>query len=125
VRTEGALRVKAAAPPSAVEELVTGALRPLVGALGGGAAVVYPTLGLAFASGAVPDAAAAVRAVDDARRALAARGGHLVLQAAPGPVRERCDPWGPPPPALAVMRRVKEQLDPEGRLAPGRFVGGI
>jgi glycolate oxidase FAD binding subunit len=34
--------------------------------------------------------------------------------------------WGPPDPgALALMRRVKYQFDPEHRLAPGRFVGGI
>jgi glycolate oxidase FAD binding subunit len=34
--------------------------------------------------------------------------------------------WGPPDPgALALMRRVKDQFDPEHRLAPGRFVGGI
>jgi glycolate oxidase FAD binding subunit len=34
--------------------------------------------------------------------------------------------WGPPDPgALALMRRVKDRFDPEHRLAPGRFVGGI
>jgi glycolate oxidase FAD binding subunit len=29
--------------------------------------------------------------------------------------------WGPPPPAVALMRAVKQQLDPAGRLGPGRF----
>jgi glycolate oxidase FAD binding subunit len=36
------------------------------------------------------------------------------------------DWWGPVDPgALALMRRVKDQFDPDHRLAPGRFVGGI
>jgi glycolate oxidase FAD binding subunit len=34
------------------------------------------------------------------------------------------DFWGPVP-GLGLMRRVKEQFDPERRLTPGRFVGGI
>ena len=33
--------------------------------------------------------------------------------------------WGPAPSALSVMRSVKDRLDPERRLAPGRFVGEI
>jgi glycolate oxidase FAD binding subunit len=39
-------------------------------------------------------------------------------------VRERVDLWGPIE-GLALMRRVKQQFDPDGHLAPGRFVGGI
>jgi glycolate oxidase FAD binding subunit len=48
-----------------------------------------------------------------------------VLSAAPAALRERVDVWGAAPPAVEVMRRLKRGLDPEGRLAPGRFVGGI
>jgi glycolate oxidase FAD binding subunit len=45
---------------------------------------------------------------------------------APAGVRDAVDPWGPVHPgALALMRRVKDQFDPDHRLAPGRFVGGI
>ncbi len=33
------------------------------------------------------------------------------------------DRWGPP--ALPLMRRVKDQFDPDHRLSPGRFAGGI
>jgi glycolate oxidase FAD binding subunit len=48
-----------------------------------------------------------------------------VVNDAPAAVRARLDAWGPAPASLPVMRRLKEQLDPEGRLAPGRFLGGI
>ena len=43
---------------------------------------------------------------------------------APPEVLEAVDVWGPVS-GLDLMRRVKEQFDPERRLAPGRFVGGI
>jgi glycolate oxidase FAD binding subunit len=43
---------------------------------------------------------------------------------APPEVREAVDVWGPVP-ALRVMRAVKDQFDPEHRMAPGRFAGGI
>ncbi|WP_433825067.1 FAD-binding oxidoreductase [Actinoplanes sp. CA-015351] len=58
-------------------------------------------------------------------RAAAIRaGGHAVIQSAPEGVRDTLDMWGPVP-GLALMRRVKDQFDPERRFAPGRFVGGI
>jgi glycolate oxidase FAD binding subunit len=34
------------------------------------------------------------------------------------------DLWGPVP-SLGLMRAVKAQFDPEHRMAPGRFAGGI
>jgi glycolate oxidase FAD binding subunit len=39
-------------------------------------------------------------------------------------VLEAVDVWGPVP-SLGLMRAVKDQFDPEHRMAPGRFVGGI
>ncbi|MGH3780216.1 MAG: FAD-binding oxidoreductase, partial [Pseudonocardiaceae bacterium] len=51
-------------------------------------------------------------------------GGSTVLRCAPPPRRPGLDVWGPVP-ALALMRRLKYQFDPEHRLSPGRFVGGI
>jgi len=52
-----------------------------------------------------------------------ARGSAVVLHA-PARVRDAVDVWGPVP-ALGLMRAVKDQFDPEHRMAPGRFVGGI
>lgn len=125
VRTGGTLRVKLAAPASALGVVVEQALAPLLAALEGGGAAVYPTLGLAFASGVPASPEVVAAAAGRARGALSALGGSLVLAAAPREVRTAVDPWGPPPSAFPVMQALKERLDPERRLNPGRFVGGI
>jgi glycolate oxidase FAD binding subunit len=58
-------------------------------------------------------------------RAIASRhGGTAVLRCAPSHRKTEVDVWGPVS-ALALMRRLKDEFDPEHRLAPGRFVGGI
>jgi glycolate oxidase FAD binding subunit len=54
-----------------------------------------------------------------------ALGGTLVVLSCPREIKARFDVWGSPGDALPLMRRVKEQLDPNGILNPGRFVGGI
>ncbi|HET8538973.1 MAG TPA: FAD-binding oxidoreductase [Anaeromyxobacter sp.] len=124
-RAAGDVRAKATFGPGRVADAIE-ALRPLAATLRGGALVVHPAIGVAFAAGTLEDAAATAGAVDAARAALARlASGALVLAAAPAALRARADPWGPPPPALEVMRRLKAQLDPDGRLAPGRFVGGL
>ena len=53
-----------------------------------------------------------------------ARGWRSVLLTAPAAVFEKADAWGPVA-GLPLMRRVKDQFDPDHRLSPGRFVGGI
>jgi glycolate oxidase FAD binding subunit len=58
------------------------------------------------------------------RRITIRHGGSAVLRCAPPHRRANLDVWGPVP-ALALMRRLKDQFDPEHRLSPGRFVGGI
>jgi glycolate oxidase FAD binding subunit len=58
------------------------------------------------------------------RRIATRHGGSAVLRCAPPHHKAGLDVWGPVP-ALALMRRLKDQFDPEHRLAPGRFVGGI
>jgi glycolate oxidase FAD binding subunit len=62
--------------------------------------------------------------VDRLRPVCTELGGALVVVDAPAEVKAAVDVWGPVP-ALELMRRVKEQFDPERRLAPGRFVGGL
>ena len=92
----------------------------LTGALRGSAGVGALHAGLP--ADAEPDAVAA--AVRDLRGAATAWGGQVVVLDASTAVRERLDVWGPAA-GLDLMRRVKDQFDPEHRLAPGRFVGGI
>jgi glycolate oxidase FAD binding subunit len=67
----------------------------------------------------------AVGAITQARERLAARGGSLVLVKASPELKRAVDVWGPPGDAIGLMRRVKERFDPDRRLSPGRFVGGI
>jgi glycolate oxidase FAD binding subunit len=50
--------------------------------------------------------------------------GSVVVLTAPPATRDAIDLWGPVP-GLTLMRRLKHELDPGHRLAPGRFVGGI
>ncbi|GAA4849692.1 FAD-binding oxidoreductase [Saccharopolyspora rosea] len=58
--------------------------------------------------------------------ALRARCEYVVVERAPRAVHEVVDPWGPVAPGvLNLLRRTKDQFDPQRRLAPGRFVGGI
>ena len=58
--------------------------------------------------------------------ALRARCEYVVVERAPRAVHEVVDPWGPVAPGvLTLLRRTKDQFDPQRRLAPGRFVGGI
>ena len=83
------------------------------GSTGGG--VLYAALGR---PDAVPEALARLRDV------CARHQGSAVVVDAPAEVKQTVDVWGPVH-GLDLMRRVKDQFDPDHRLAPGRFVGGI
>ena len=48
----------------------------------------------------------------------------VVVLTAPPELRGKLDMWGPVP-AAGLMRAVKDQFDPEHRMSPGRFAGGI
>lgn len=83
-----------------------------------GAGVAY----VALPHGADPETA---RTTLTALRTVCTRhGGSAVVVDAPAAIKAELDGWGPVA-ALKLMRRVKAQFDPDGLLAPGRFVGGI
>ena len=51
--------------------------------------------------------------------------GHAVIFAAPSALKQGWEVWGESPPTLSLMRRIKQQFDPQDLLNPGRFLGGI
>ena len=84
-------------------------------------AAVRGSAGVGILHATLPGNAATVGAVvAELRAASPAWSGDVVVLDGPSEV----DPWGPVR-GLDLMRRVKDQFDPEHRLAPGRFVGGI
>jgi glycolate oxidase FAD binding subunit len=107
--------IKVTAALSRVPALLTGRVG-LRGSAGTG--VLYAGLPADTPPGEV------ARTLDELRTAARDAGGHAIVLTAPEPVRERVDLWGPVD-GLSLMWRVKQQFDPEGRFAAGRFVGGI
>lgn len=89
-----------------------------IGVRGSAAGVLYAALPTSVSSPAAADV------VDDLRAASTSYSGSVVVLTAPAAVRDAVDMWGPVP-GIDLMRRLKDQLDPDHRLAPGRFVGGI
>jgi len=91
---------------------------------------VPPLLGLgtpvrgSAGTGVLYAAARDITEVERLRATCVRAGGHAVVVTAPDEIRHILDMWGPVP-GLALMRRVKDQFDPDHRFAPGRFVGGI
>jgi glycolate oxidase FAD binding subunit len=66
----------------------------------------------------------AAEVVAGLRSAAPRFGGAVVVLDAPLDVKAQLDVWGPVR-GLELMRRVKDQFDPNRVLSPGRFVGGI
>lgn len=62
--------------------------------------------------------------LEQLRTAVAAYDGSAVVVDAPDEFKQSVDVWGPVG-GLAVMRRIKEQFDPDARMNRGRFAGGI
>jgi glycolate oxidase FAD binding subunit len=100
------------------------ALDPAISGSAGG--VLEVVVGGEAAADAVAGFVAALRASLGALSAgsvLPATASAVVVHAPPA-VREAVDMWGPVQ-SLELMRAVKNQFDPEHRMAPGRLPGGI
>lgn len=83
-----------------------------------GAGVLYASVPAGSPTDVVATCVARLREV--CRR----HGGTVVVLDAEPAVKTAVDVWGPVA-AIDLMRRVKDQFDPDHRLAPGRFIGGI
>ncbi|MEG3897828.1 MULTISPECIES: FAD-binding oxidoreductase [unclassified Microcoleus] len=59
------------------------------------------------------------------RRGCEAKGGFLTVLAAPTDLKQQLDVWGYTGSAIDLMRRIKQQFDPENLLSPHRFISGI
>ena len=109
MRESGAVRLKVAALPTALPQVE----QTLFSALPDARIAWYPSLGLGYVS---TDLVQIAPLLESARRGLS-----VVVEAGPADL----DAWGPPPPALRLHQAMKARFDPDGLLAPGRFVGGI
>lgn len=63
--------------------------------------------------------------ISKARIAAHKAGGNLVVEQCPPHIKHKISVWDEVGESIAIMRRMKQQYDPNRILNPGRFVGGI
>ena len=69
--------------------------------------------------------AATAQTLLQVRQGCEAKGGFLTVLAAPTDIKQELDVWGYTGSAIDLMRRIKQQFDPENILSPNRFISGI
>jgi glycolate oxidase FAD binding subunit len=121
-RAEGGLTFKANLRPSAVAAFCVQANRLAEGVLlqaHAGSGIV-----LGHLEGDLTARRAAVL-LQSLRELAAAAGGQVIVLHCPAAWKAELSVWGPPRGDVALMRAVKEKLDPRRLFNPGRFVEGI
>lgn len=63
--------------------------------------------------------------IADVRQAARQHGGTAVIEICHPSIKVKLDVWGEEPSGMEIMRRIKEQLDPQGLLNRGRFLGRL
>ena len=86
--------------------------------------IAWPTVGVLYAAWPpLDDADATIRRVLEVTRDV---GGSLVVERCPLDVKRRLDVFPDVSgPSFELMRRVKDQFDPQGVLSPGRYLGRL
>ncbi|MDO8616517.1 MAG: FAD-binding oxidoreductase [Dehalococcoidia bacterium] len=82
----------------------------------------YPTAGVLRVRCTTGDGGETLRRLREAAREA---GGRLVIESCAPALKRDLDVFGDPPAAFELMRRVKQQFDPNGILSPGRYVGRL
>jgi glycolate oxidase FAD binding subunit len=59
--------------------------------------------------------------IEELRAIAESFGGALVIEQAPAEIKARANAWGRFGSSAGLMQRVKQELDPDGILSPGRF----
>jgi len=120
---EKATLVKIGVMPSQVAQLAAQA-QDYAARYGMGCVLLAHAIGIIYiALEGLPEGA--VGAITLLRESALACNGHLVVLRAPEELAKRVDVWGPAPRGLGLMKKLKQELDPNGVLNPGRFVGGL
>ncbi|MFT5444500.1 MAG: glycolate oxidase FAD binding subunit [Myxococcota bacterium] len=125
ILTEGVEQAGVRTRVAALPTKLLGAARPLVKT--GASMIMDPGLGLAFAqkTGLAPGAETH-RFLATAREVAEAAGGNMLIETLPREAKQGVDVYGVGlDGALEVMRRLKDEYDPDHLLNRGRFVGGI
>jgi glycolate oxidase FAD binding subunit len=115
----------ASLPPAALDAFLNATLE-MADSLNGRAGIIaHPGFGVAHIGLAGVGFQAIHTVFDDLTAVVTSLEGHLILEKAPVDVKRDVDVWGPSPPSLELMARLKSEFDPDGVLNPGRFVGGL
>ncbi len=72
-----------------------------------------------------PDETDVESALAKLRDAASRAGASLTIESCPLELKRQIDVFGDPPSSFPLMRRIKEQFDPNGVLSPGRFLGRL
>lgn len=68
------------------------------------------------------DSAGIAQEIDDLRQLVGKDGGYLTLPRCPEPWKKRLQVWGDVKPSWLLAKRVRQALDPQGVMNPGRFL---